>query len=278
MDEKKGRKAKREKFLKKSRGTVTKALMSRDMLLSGVTKTIEDLDKIINQLAERLQDWYGIYFPELKIDDYAKYAEAVLVIDRDDIDTRDLAKTVGQKKADEIAQKASSTLGTKLEGEDLAKCHSLARSVIQMNELRSEYERYQKKLANELCPNMSAVGGPDIAAKLVSHVGSLSKLAMLPSSTIQVLGAEKALFKHLKNKKVRPPKHGIIFQYPRISGSPKRVRGKIARVLANKLSMAAKADAFTKRDISKKLKEEFEERFTDIMEEHKKSKAKEDKK
>nr|QNO54446.1 putative NOP5 family protein [Methanosarcinales archaeon ANME-1 ERB7] len=263
---------KREKFLKKSKRTVSEALRSRDMLLSGVTKTIDDLNKIINQLVERLEDWYGIYFPELKLEDHMKYAELVMMLDRGDMDKKELSKVVGQKKADEIASKAQKTLGTKLEPEDLAQCHSLARSILEMDKLRTGYEEYQKKLAEELCPNMSIVGGADIAAKLVSHIGSLNKLAMLPSSTIQVLGAEKALFKHLKNKKVRPPKHGLIFQHARIASSPKSVRGKIARALANKLSMAAKADAFTKRDISKKLKTEFDERYNEIMDNYRKAK------
>lgn len=280
MKEKKGKRegGKRDKFLKKSKRTVSEALRSRDMLLSGVTKTIDDLDKIINQLVERLEDWYGIYFPELKLEDHMKYAELVMMLDRTDIDKKELSTLVGQKKADEITSKAEKTLGTKLEPEDLSQCHALARSILQMDKLRTGYEGYQKKLAEELCPNMSAVGGPDIAAKLVSHIGSLNKLAMLPSSTIQVLGAEKALFKHLKNKRVRPPKHGIIFQHPRIASSPKSVRGKIARVLANKLSMAAKADAFTKRDIAKRLKSDFDGRYKEIMDgyrEGKKSKGNE---
>jgi nucleolar protein 56 len=146
--------------------------------------------------------------------------------------------------------------------------------IISMEELRKNFEAYQKELANEICPNMSEVGGPDIAAKLVSHVGSLNRLAVLPASAIQVLGAEKALFKHLKNRNIPPPKHGIIFQHPKISSSPKAVRGKIARALANKLATAAKADAFSKRRISADLKKDFEARFSDIMAEYEKAKAK----
>jgi nucleolar protein 56 len=263
---------KRTRFLKKSKKTVTEALRSRDMLMMGVTKTIDDLDKVINQLYERLEDWYGVYFPEMKMDDHIKYCHLVLVLDKADIEIKEVSKLVGQKKAEELAAKAKSSLGTELKPKDLSQVQSLARAIISLDEQRSTYEEYQKELAEELCPNMSAVGGPDIAAKLVSHVGSLSKLAMLPSSTIQVLGAEKALFKHLKNRKVKPPKHGIIFQHAKISSSPKRVRGKIARVLANKLSTASKADAFTKRNISDDLKKQLDSRISDIMEEYKRSK------
>jgi nucleolar protein 56 len=265
---------KREKFIKKAKEKVTEALKSRDMLLSGVTKTIDDLDKIINLLGERLEEWYGIYYPELALTDRIKYAELVALIDKKSIDTKELASIVGQNKADEIAKKASSSLGATLDEGDLNQIRSLAASIINLDKLRSQYEAHQEQLALDICPNMSKVAGADVAAKLVSHVGSLKRLCKLPSSTIQVLGAEKALFKHLKNRKIQPPKHGIIFQHPKIAGSPKAVRGKIARALANKISLASKADAITKRDISDELLEGFEKRFKDIIEQYKKEKNK----
>jgi nucleolar protein 56 len=263
---------KKARFLKRARESVHEALKSRDMLLSSVTKSIEDLDKTINLLGERLEDWYGVYFPELKFDDKIKFSSAILTIDRENLDMKELASSLGQSKADEIKAKAASTMGAKLSEDDLAECHSLAQSIIQLGKLRMKYEAYQQKLAMEICPNMSEVGGPEVAAKLVSHVGSLSRLALLPASAFQVMGAEKALFKHLKNRKIPPPKHGIIFQHAKISSSPKRVRGKIARTLANKLCIAAKADAFSKNNIGAKLKSDFESRYEKIMEEYKRTK------
>ncbi len=267
-------KGKREKFLKKSKKSVQEALKSRDMLLGSVTKSIEDLDKTINLLGERLEDWYGVYFPELKETDKMKFSDIVLVLDRNDVDMKELSSIIGQKKAKEIADAAQSSLGTKLSEDDMVQCQSLAQTILDLGRLRGKYEDYQKALAGELCPNLSEVGGPEIAAKLVSHMGSLLKLAILPASAIQVIGAEKALFKHLKNRKVPPPKHGIIFQHPKISSAPKRVRGKIARALANKLCLAAKADAFSKNDISEKLKKDFEERYAKIMDQYQKEKKK----
>ncbi len=264
--------AKRAMFMKRSRETVMEALRSRDMLMGGVTKSIDDLDKIINLLGERLEDWYGIYFPELRTDDKLKYCDAVLAINREDIQEADLATVLGQAKAAEVTAAAGSSLGAKLSQDDLMQCHSLARTILSLGKLRSDYAGYQQKLATELCPNMAAVAGADVAAKLVSHVGSLRKLAFLPASTIQVLGAEKALFKHLRNRRIDPPKHGIIFQNPRISASPKAVRGKIARALANKLALAARADAFTKKDMTVQLKKEFDERYAEIMKEYERMK------
>ena len=260
--------------MKRSKESVMEALRSRDMLMGGVTKTITDVEQIFNLLGERLEDWYGTYFPELKTEEKVKYAEAVLVIDKENFDEKELANVLGQKKAEELSTALTTSLGAKLSPDDLAQCKALANSVIYLGKLRKDFETYQKSLAQELCPNMSEVGGEEIAAKLISHVGSLRKLALLPASTIQVLGAEKALFKHLRNRRIDPPKHGIIFQHPRISSSPKAVRGKVARVLANKLSLAAKADAFTQRRISPQIKASFDARFAQIMKDYEAAKAK----
>ncbi|MBN1170490.1 NOP58 family protein [Candidatus Micrarchaeota archaeon] len=263
---------KRALFMKKSKESVKEALKSRDMLLTGVTKSIEDLDKTINLLGERLEDWYGVYFPEIKENDKIRFSHIVLIVDRENLDKKELASEFGQKAADSIAASAEKSLGANLSAEDLAECQSLASSIISLGKLREKQVGYQTKIAGELCPNLSEVGTPEIAAKLVSHVGSLSRLAMLPASAIQVIGAEKALFKHLKNKRIPPPKHGIIFQHAKISSSPKKVRGKIARTLANNLSMAAKADAFTKNKLGLQLREKFEKRYAEIMKQYEREK------
>jgi len=265
--------SKREKFLKKTKESVEEALKSRDMPLGGAAKSIETIDKVINQLTEKLEDWYSVYFPEFRPpEDRKKFVQAVLIINRKNLDVKKLAEVLGEKKADEIVGKAGKSLGAELEDRDMKQIYTLAESILELYGLAEGYEEYQNTLARELCPNVSTVAGPDIAAKLVAHVGSLKRLGILPSSTIQIIGAEKALFKHLKNKKIAPPKHGIIFQHAKISSSPKAVRGKIARALANKIALAARADAFTKRYIADGLKEDFEKRFREIMEGYKKGK------
>ena len=260
--------------MRKSQESVKEALKSRDMVLAGVTRTIEDLDKTINLLGERLEDWYGVYFPEIKENDKIKFSQIVLIVDRENLDKKELASEFGQKTADSIAAYAEKTLGANLSHDDLSECQALANAIISLGKLREKQEEYQKKVAEELCPNLSEVGTPEIAAKLVSHVGSLQRLALLPASAIQVIGAEKALFKHLKNKRVPPPKHGIIFQHAKISSSPKKVRGKIARTLANNLSLAAKADAFGKSRLGAQLREKFEKRYAEIMKQYEREKAK----
>jgi len=114
-----------------------------------------------------------------------------------------------------------------------------------------------------IAPNITKIIGPYIGARLISQAGSLNKLATLPASTIQILGAEKALFR-FKKEGGKPPKHGVIFQHPFLSRSPKEIRGKISRIIANKIAIAAKADAFTKRDISKDLIKNMNKRIKEI--------------
>ncbi|MEM2908639.1 MAG: hypothetical protein QW171_00595 [Candidatus Bilamarchaeaceae archaeon] len=270
MAQRKGELSKRERFIKKAKETIAEAFKSRDMVLSGVTKAIEEIQKVINVLTERFETWYEIYFPELKLDDRKKYVEVAITIDRASVETERIAKFVGRKKAEEIKELAKKSLGAELSERDKKELFALGERILSLYQLLNEYEEYQNELAREVAPNISELAGPEIAAKLIAHVGSLKKLAIMPAGTIQVLGAEKALFKHLKNKKIAPPKHGIIFQHPKISNSPKDVRGKIARALANKIALAAKADAFTKNFIAPKLKVDFEKRYAEILQDREK--------
>jgi len=129
----------------------------------------------------------------------------------------------------------------------------------EIKSLEKQIEYDMKKIA----PNMSKMTGPLIGARLISIAGGLERLATMPASTIQILGAEKALFR-FKKEGGKPPKHGVIFQHSYINRSPKEIRGKIARMFATKIAIAAKADAFTKRDISKDLKDDLDKRIREI--------------
>jgi len=129
--------------------------------------------------------------------------------------------------------------------------------------LQEALDSYIDSLAMELMPNACRLAPPKVAAKLLAHAGSLERLAKMPASTIQVIGAERALFKHLR-KKTKPPKHGIIFQSPLINHAPKEERGRIARALAAKLALAFKLDAFGKRDFGDKLKTDLDRRLSSI--------------
>jgi nucleolar protein 56 len=130
------------------------------------------------------------------------------------------------------------------------------------NEIKSLENQIEKDML-KIAPNISHIAGPLIGARLISHSAGIIKLATLPASTIQILGAEKALFRY-KKEGGKPPKHGVIFQHSLINKSPRAKRGKIARVFASKIAIAAKADAFTKREISKELKDDLNKRIKEI--------------
>ena len=123
----------------------------------------------------------------------------------------------------------------------------------------NEITMLQKQIETHIttiAPNLATITGPLIGARLLAHAGSLKKLAMSPASTIQILGAEKALFRY-KKEGGKPPKHGVIYQHPHINTAPRKERGRIARQMATKIAIAIKADYFTKRDIATTLKKEL---------------------
>lgn len=133
--------------------------------------------------------------------------------------------------------------------------------------LRQELETYLEKTMEEVAPNTKALVGPLVGARLIAFAGGLTNLARKPASTIQVLGAEKALFRSLKTG-ARPPKHGLIFQDTLLHDAKRWQRGKIARALAGKLAIAARADAFGGRHISDELKTHLEKRIKEIQEKY----------
>lgn len=136
----------------------------------------------------------------------------------------------------------------------------MAELYFKSKECRSTVEKHIGDLMEEAAPNIAAVIGPILGARLISKVGSLARLASLPASTIQILGAEKALFRALR-KRGKPPKHGIIFQHPWVHGSPKKVRGKVARLLASRIAIAARVDCFSGRFIGDELKRDLENKI-----------------
>ncbi|MBE3122871.1 MAG: hypothetical protein IMZ43_09990 [Thermoplasmata archaeon] len=132
--------------------------------------------------------------------------------------------------------------------------------------VNDEIQRLQDQIEIDMktiAPNTSKIIGPLIGARLIALAGGMQRMAMLPASTVQILGAEKALFR-FKKEGGRPPKHGVIFQHPLINRAQKTERGRIARLLANKISTAMKADVFTKRDIANELQQDIDIRLQEI--------------
>jgi nucleolar protein 56 len=255
----------RKKLIEKAKEKL-KGVYTRDKILVYLTALVEDLEKTVNLLYERLADLYLIYFPELfdEFSEVEKICKAINIIDKEKIEeTRKNLEIFGREKANRITEKLISTKGIDLTEKDLNEIKNLSSLVLNLIREKERVESFNDTLVREVAPNLSEVGGPKIAAKLIAKAGGLKKLANFPASTIQILGAEKALFKHLR-KKTKPPKHGIIFQHPEVRGSKKELRGKIARLLAAKLSIAAKLDYYSKKFMGKELKKDLEEKIRKI--------------
>jgi nucleolar protein 56 len=250
-----------------TRRKLRRVAAKRDMLAVQAIRAIDDIDKTINLFATRIREWYGVHFPELDelVKEHEDYIRLVAEIGHRDNITVESLKRIGfsEAKASKIVEAAASSVGADLSEHDAEAIRTLARIVLDLYQLRRTLTSYLGDVMSEVAPNITALVGPLLGARLLSLAGGLEKMAMLPASTIQVLGAEKALFRALRTGG-KPPKHGVIFQYPEIHRSPKWQRGKIARALAAKLAIAAKIDAFTGRFLGDKLREELEARIQEI--------------
>ncbi|MEM3644692.1 MAG: hypothetical protein QXU28_06865 [Nitrososphaerota archaeon] len=242
------------------------AVARRDMMIVHAVHVLEDLDKQINMFYTRCREWYSLHFPELAeiVEEPEEYLKIVAELgSRSKITIESLSRLVGEKKARQIIEKASGSIGADLSLEDEEHLKRIAREGLRLIEMKNQQEAYIRELMNSEAPNLSAVAGAILGAKLISLAGGLEKLAKLPASTIQVLGAEKALFRFFKTGR-GAPKHGVIFQHPYIHGSPKWQRGKIARLLATKIAIAARIDYFSREDRSSELRKVLEERLAEI--------------
>jgi nucleolar protein 56 len=248
------------------------ATEKRDLVIAQAIQTLDDLDRIVNLFMGRLREWYGIHFPELDrlIEKHETYARLVMNLGyRDNFSFETLEKEGIPKERTEVTAKAAQTsMGADIAEHDLAEIQALSRNVLKLYELRKNMENYVDKTMEEVAPNTRAVAGALLGARLIAIAGSLQNLAMRPASTIQVLGAEKALFRSLKTG-ARPPKHGLIFQHALLHDAKRWQRGKIARVLAGKLAIAARADAFGGRYVGDALKADIDKRLAEIREKYK---------
>jgi len=247
------------------------AVEKRDLIVAQAIQTLDDLDRTVNLFMGRLREWYGIHFPELDrlIEKHETYARLVLDLgDRENFKLEALEKEgIPKGKAEATAKSAETSMGADVAETDLAQIQALSKNVLDLYELRKGMESFLDETMEEVAHNTKALVGSLLGARLIAVAGSLQNLAVRPASTIQVLGAEKALFRSLKTG-ARPPKHGLIFQHTLLHDAKKWQRGKIARALAGKLAIAVRADAFGGRDVGDSLKADLEKRLSEIREKY----------
>jgi nucleolar protein 56 len=249
------------------------AVEKRDLVVAQAIQTLDDLDRTVNQFMGRLREWYGIHFPELDrlVEKHETYARLVMNLGgRENFEVEALEKEgVPKAKAEAAANVAETSMGADIAETDLAQIQALSKNVLDLYEVRKGMENYLDKTMDEVAPNTKAMVGSLLGARLIAVAGSLRNLAMRPASTIQVLGAEKALFRSLKTG-ARPPKHGLIFQHTLLHDAKKWQRGKIARALAGKLAIAVRADAFGGgRYVGDRLKADLDRRIEEIRQKYK---------
>ena len=204
-----------------------------DQRIIQAIEALDDINETANSLSERLFEWYGGYFPESGLSGEALATFVAKYGSRENIGLED-----------PLYLKARDSMGAKLEVADEALLKSFAESVCSLYERKRQIEAYIENSMELIAPNLNLVAGPMLGARLISIAGSLEKLAAFPSSTVQVIGASKALFKHLRSR-APSPKHGIIYSHSLINTAPWWIRGKIARALAAKLSLAARIDYYS---------------------------------
>ncbi|MEM7825596.1 MAG: hypothetical protein QW412_01915 [Candidatus Aenigmatarchaeota archaeon] len=233
---------------------IRKAL-NKDKIVIQVNGAIEEIDKTINVFIERIREWYSLHFPEMDgiVSSHERYLKIIKDFGlRERINEKDL---IGFKEK---------SMGMEFSSGDVEAVQSFAESVLKLYETREKLVKYLEKLLREIAPNFSELATPMLAAKFISKAGSLEKLAKMPSSTIQLLGSEKSLFRYLHGKG-KSPKYGILFMHPFVQKASKENKGKVARLIASKLSIAAKVDFYSKEDRSQKLKKELEEKLKEVL-------------
>lgn len=232
---------------------------------------LDQLDKDINTFSMRVREWYGYHFPELIkiVADNSTYCRlAQLIGNRKELSEESLEGleevVMDAAKAQAILEASRSSMGMDISPIDLINIERFSTRVVSLSGYRSELQEYLRSKMGQVAPNLAALIGEVVGARLISHAGSLTNLAKYPASTVQILGAEKALFRALKTRG-NTPKYGLIFHSTFIGRAAAKNKGRISRYLANKCTIASRIDCFSEVPTAvfgDKLREQVEERLS----------------
>ncbi|EKX41268.1 hypothetical protein GUITHDRAFT_74893 [Guillardia theta CCMP2712] len=254
-----------------SRSKVKFNVNRQDNMIIQCICLLDTLDKDINTFAMRVKEWYGWHFPELVkiVGDNYKYArlcKAIKVrtsLSDESLDALQEILDDDEGLAKQIVEASKTSMGYDISDIDMLNIQTFADRVINLEEYRQRLREYLNQRMHSVAPNLSSLVGEIVGARLISHAGSLTNLAKYPASTVQILGAEKALFRALKTKG-NTPKYGLIFHSSFIGRASQKNKGRISRYLANKCSIASRIDCFSETPntiFGEKLKEQVEERL-----------------
>ena len=216
-----------------------------DTMIVQAISLLDDLDKELNTYAMRVKEWYGWHFPEMGriVNDNLAYARVILNMGmRTNAAKADLAEILPDEIEIAVKSAAEISMGTEITAEDLENIQSLAEQVVGFTEYSSQLSSYLSARMKAIAPNLTELVGDLVGARLIAHTGSLMNLAKSPASTIQILGAEKALFRALKTKH-DTPKYGLIYHASLVGQATGKNKGKMARMLATKTALGLRVDA-----------------------------------
>ena len=216
-----------------------------DTMIVQAIGLLDELDKEINTYAMRCREWFGWHFPEMGkvVTDNLEYCKCVIKMGtRDKVKDMDFSSILEEDVERTLRTVAEVSMGTEISAEDVSNIQALGTQTIEMTEYRAELFEYLKQRMAAIAPNLTVMVGELVGARLISHAGSLMNLAKHPASTVQILGAEKALFRALKSKH-ETPKYGLIYHASLIGQAQPKFKGKISRVLAAKTALAIRVDA-----------------------------------
>lgn len=216
-----------------------------DTMIIQAISLLDDLDKELNTYAMRVREWYGWHFPELAkiVQDNIHYSKTVKLMGyRSNAAKLDFSEILTEEVEAELKEAAMISMGTEVSDLDLENIKDLCSQVLSLSEYRAQLYDYLKSRMNTIAPNLTALVGELVGARLIAHGGSLLNLAKQPGSTVQILGAEKALFRALKTKHATP-KYGLIYHASLIGQAAPKHKGKISRSLAAKAALAIRCDA-----------------------------------
>ncbi len=197
----------------------------RDKLVVNAVRAQRALENNVNTEAETLREWYSIHFPEMNdlLKENKDYAEVVVKLGlRKNMTEEALSKILSDKRyAKAIPPIAKESMGSDMTPEDLKIIQDYAKTILESDKEEGLLKEYIEKTMESIAPNVSAVATPYVGGLLIEQAGTLEKLATVPSSTVQVLGAQKAMFRFLKTH-TKPPKYGVLFVHPLVSQASKK--------------------------------------------------------
>ena len=248
-----------------SRSAIREASEQSDQLVIQAMNSLDDVEKVQNLMVSRLREWYGLHFPEAShAIENGQYLARIVAEggSRSQIESNpNLVKLITDSSVK--PELLSQSMGAELPDQDMTMIQSLAHQILNLHQLREQLEKYLDESMQIIAPNLRGLIGSVIGARLIGLAGGIEKLARFPASTVQVLGAEQALFRALKTG-AKPPKHGVIFQHTLIHSAPWWQRGKIARILAGKIAIAARIDLYSGQYVADELKQNVLSRVAEV--------------